>query len=108
MRVTNGMIRNNMLNSLYTNMNRLDTLYNQMNTLKKVQRPSDDPIITGRALKLKLNVLETQQHQHNVKEATSWMEVSQTALSNVTEIIKDISYFSIKCCKFSCDSCFIC
>lgn len=90
MRVTNGMIRNNMLNSLYTNMNRLDTLYNQMNTLKKVQRPSDDPIITGRALKLKLNVLETQQHQHNVKEATSWMEVSQTALSNVTEIIKDI------------------
>lgn len=90
MRVTNGMIRNNMLNSLYTNMDRLDTLYNQMNTLKKVQRPSDDPIVTGRALKLKLNVLETEQHQNNVKEATAWMDVSQTAMSNITEIIKEI------------------
>ncbi len=90
MRVTNGMIRNNMLNSLYTNMDRLDTLYNQMNTLKKVQRPSDDPIVTGRSLKLKLNVLETEQHQNNVKEATSWMDVSQTAMSNITEIIKEI------------------
>ncbi len=90
MRVTNGMIRNNMLNALHNNMSRLDTLYNQMNTLKKVQRPSDDPIITGRSLKLRINVLEAQQYKSNTDEATSWMSVTEKALSNITEILKDI------------------
>lgn len=90
MRITNGMIKNNMMNSLYGNMDKLDTLYNQMNTLKKVQRPSDDPIIVGRALKLKINVAESQQHQSNVKEATGWMESTESALSNMNEILKDV------------------
>jgi flagellar hook-associated protein 3 FlgL len=84
------MIRNNMMNSLYTNMSRLDTLYNQMNTLKKVQRPSDDPIITGRSLKLRINVLEAEQYKSNTEEATSWMSITENALDNVTAIIKDI------------------
>ncbi|WP_069998878.1 flagellar hook-associated protein FlgL [Cellulosilyticum sp. I15G10I2] len=90
MRVTNGMVRNNTLNSLYSNMARLDTLYTQMSTLKKVQRPSDDPIVTGRALKLRVNVLEVGQYKSNTDEATSWMSVTEKALSNITEIIKDI------------------
>lgn len=68
----------------------LDKLYNQMNTQKKVQRPSDDPIVTGRALKLKINVLEAQQHQSNVKEAIAWMGTTENALMNVNEILKDI------------------
>jgi flagellar hook-associated protein 3 FlgL len=91
MRVTNGMIRNNMINSLNNNMMRLDTLYSQMNTLKKIQRPSDDPIITGRSLKLKVNVLEVAQYKNNTEEATSWMSVTEKALGNFTEILSEIS-----------------
>lgn len=90
MRITNGMIRNSSLNSLYDNMGRMNTLFNQMNTLKKIQRPSDDPIIAGRSLKLRLNVMESEQHKKNVDEAKAWMEVSETALSNMTNILKEI------------------
>ncbi|MGL4738819.1 MAG: flagellar hook-associated protein FlgL [Cellulosilyticaceae bacterium] len=90
MRITNGMIRNSSLNSLYDNMGRLNTLFDQMNTLKKIQRPSDDPIIAGRSLKLRLNVMESEQHKNNVDEAKAWMDVTETALSNMTNIIKDI------------------
>ena len=90
MRVTNGMIRQNMLQGLNTNMSKLDTLYNQMNTLKKVSRPSDNPVITGRALKLRINVLETEQYTSNTKEATSWMETTESALKNVSTILTDI------------------
>lgn len=90
MRITNGMMQNTSLNSLYGNANKLNTLYNQMGTLKKISKPSDDPIIAGRSLKLKINILEVSQHQTNVKEAQAWMNVTETALSNFQEILKDI------------------
>ncbi|MGL5677584.1 MAG: flagellar hook-associated protein FlgL [Cellulosilyticaceae bacterium] len=90
MRVTNGMMQNNSLSALYTNMGRMDKLFYQMNTLKKIQRPSDDPIIAGRSLKLRLNVMEAEQYANNVDEATSWMSVTEAALKNTTEIIKTI------------------
>lgn len=78
------------MNSLYTNMGRMDTLFNQMNTLKKIQRPSDDPIIAGRSLKLRINVMETEQHKNNVDEAKAWMDVTEAVLSNMTQILKEI------------------
>lgn len=90
MRITNGIIQNNAMNSLYTNMGSLDKLMTQMNTLKKIQRPSDDPIVAGRSMKLRINVMESEQHSNNVDEATAWMSVTETALSNMTEIIKSI------------------
>lgn len=90
MRITQGMIQNSSLNTMYNNMGNLNNLYNQMNTLKKIQRPSDDPIIAGRSLKLRLNVMEAEQYSGNVDEATSWMSVTEAALKNTTEIIKDI------------------
>lgn len=96
MRITQGMIQNSSLNTMYNNMGNLNNLYNQMNTLKKIQRPSDDPIIAGRSLKLRLNVMEATQHASNVDEATSWMEVTEAALKNTTEIIKDIRTRSVQ------------
>ncbi len=90
MRVTNGMIRNTTLNGLYNNMSALNKTYAQMATGKKIQTVSDDPIIAGRALKLRTTVLEVGQYQKNVKEAMSWMEITEAALDNITEILKEI------------------
>ena len=90
MRITNGMLSNNMILGLNKNMNKLNTLYDQMNSLKKIQRPSDDPIILGRSLKLRLNVLETEQYKTNVGEARSWMEISEGAMGNANGILNDI------------------
>lgn len=90
MRVTNAMLTNNMMLGLNKNMNKLNTLYDQMNSLKKIQRPSDDPIILGRSLKLRLNVLETEQYKINASEARSWMEISEGSISNTHGILNDI------------------
>lgn len=90
MRVTNGMIINTTLNGLYSNMNALNKTYGQMTTGKKIQTVSEDPIIAGRALKLTTTVLETDQYKSNVKEAESWTNVTDTALANITKILKSI------------------
>ena len=91
MRVTQGMIINNNLNGLYSNMNGINKVFAQLSTGKKIQTVSDDPIIAGRALKLRTTVLENGQYQKNVKEANSWMEITEGALDNMEEILKDIS-----------------
>lgn len=90
MRVTNGMIRNNTLNNLYKNISAVNQSFAQMSTGKKIQTVSDDPIIAGRAIKLKVNVLETQQYQKNAKEARSWMEVTETSMDNMNKILESI------------------
>lgn len=90
MRVTNGMIRNNTINNLYKNISAVNESYAQMSTGKKIQTVSDDPIIAGRAIKLKVNVLETQQYQKNAKEARSWMEITETSMNNMTDILQQI------------------
>ncbi|ONI44992.1 flagellar hook-associated protein 3 [Candidatus Epulonipiscioides gigas] len=90
MRVTNNMIQYGSLNALYNNTEQLDTLFTQMSTLKKIDSPSDDPIIAGRALKLRIDVNEAGQFEENTKEALSWMEVSDGAISNIEDILKGI------------------
>lgn len=87
MRITNRMMVNNMLLGLNRNTQRLNDIYMQMNTLKKIQKPSDDPIIAGRALKFRTNVAELKQYQDNVKQARSWMETTEQALKNMRSIL---------------------
>ena len=90
MRVTNGMLVNTTLTGLYNNMNAMNKTYAQMVSGKKIQTVSEDPIIAGRALKLKTSVLENEQYESNTKEATSWMEITEGALSNIHDILQTI------------------
>ena len=61
MRITNKMMTNNVLHNINNNKNLLSTLENQYSTGKKIQKPSDDPIIAVRALKLRTNLSELNQ-----------------------------------------------
>ena len=50
MRVTNQMMTNSALLQVNKNMNNMSKLEQQYNSQKKIQLPSDDPIIAVRAL----------------------------------------------------------
>mgnify|MGYP000863928168 CR=1 FL=1 len=90
MRITDTMLMNNMLLSSMRNRQTLDKLQQQYHTLKKIQVPSDNPIIAARALRFRTNVSEIQQYGVNVKDGISWMSVSEQALFNTREILDDI------------------
>ncbi len=53
MRITNGILINNSLNNINNNKTNMDTLNTQLASEKKIQRPSDDPIIAIRALRFR-------------------------------------------------------
>jgi flagellar hook-associated protein 3 FlgL len=58
---------------------------NQYNTQKKIQRPSDDPTVAVRALKYRTTLSEIDQYLTNIKDATSWMDATETCLKQVNE-----------------------
>ena len=85
MRITNQMTTNKMLLNITRNMNAVDNLYTQLTTGKKIQMPSDNPIIASRALKFRTNIAETNQYLSNVAQGISWMQITEQALSNTME-----------------------
>lgn len=88
MRITNKIMQNNNLANINTNKVYQDKLTNQMSTQKKINRPSDDPVVAIRALRLRSSVTEVSQYySKNIPDAESWLDVTEDALDNLSEII---------------------
>lgn len=91
MRITNKIMQNNSLNNINNNKELQDKLNTQMATQKKITRPSDDPVVAIRALRLRTNVSNiTQYYEKNSKDAQSWISITEDALDNVTEVLTDM------------------
>ena len=92
MRMTNKIMQNNSLYNINNNKLLQDKLSTQMSTQKKITRPSDDPVIAIRALRLRTSVSElTQYYEKNAPDAESWLEVTEKALGTVTSVLTDMS-----------------
>jgi len=96
MRITNNMMTNSMLVRINNNMNQLDKYYTQMSSGKKIQMPSENPILASRALKLRNIVSSTEQYSSNAKQAVSWMETTESAFKNVNSILTSMSELCVQ------------
>lgn len=91
MRITNKIMQNNNLSNINSNKIMQDKLSTEMSTQKKINNPSDDPVVAIRALRLRSNVTEaTQYYSKNIPDATSWLEVTEGALKNTSAIITNM------------------
>ena len=91
MRITNKIMQRNNLSNINTNKVYQDKLSTQMSTQKKINRPSDDPVVAIRALRLRSNVTEiTQYYSKNIPDAESWLSVTEDALKNLTQIMTNM------------------
>jgi len=88
MRITNTMLINNMIGYMNNNLERMDKYQGQLATGQKIRVPSDDPIVAARALTLRTNVSIVAQYKSNANDAKSWIETTETALSNINDIFQ--------------------
>lgn len=94
MRITNKMMTNNVMYNINNNKNLLSTLENQYSTGKKIQKPSDDPIVAVRALKLRSNLSElTQYVEKNIPDAFAWMDTTEGSLGVVNDILRQMNTY---------------
>jgi len=91
MRITNNMMLKTTMSNIYGNKENVNTLNNQMSSQKKISRPSEDPVIAIRALRLRSNLSEINQYyEKNIPDAEAWLDVTETALNNMESILSDV------------------
>jgi flagellar hook-associated protein 3 FlgL len=96
MRVTQGMLSNNMLRNLSNSYAKFDTYFDQLNTGKKISRPSQDPVIAMKGINYRTQVAEVAQHKRNVNEAHQWMDNSDAALDKATQAVQRLRELAIQ------------
>lgn len=93
MRITNSIMLNSTKSNINANKVLRDVYNTQMANQKKISKPSDDPIIAVRSLRLRSNLTElTQYADKNIDDAESWLEVTESSMNNMRDIIKDMYY----------------
>jgi flagellar hook-associated protein 3 FlgL len=94
MRITSGIMMNNSLFSINNNKVLMDSINTQLNTQKKIQRPSEDPIVAIRALRLRTTYAEVCQYlEKNVPDARSWINCTNDALDSINEVLTEVTYY---------------
>ena len=88
MRITNNMIMNNAKVNINGNKVAVDAGDTQMTTQKKISRPSDDPVIAVRSLRLQTQLSKVDQYLNkNITDAESWMDITESALNNTVSCL---------------------
>lgn len=88
MRVTNSMLIKDMLWNANNNMVQMSNYQSQMSSGKKIQRPSDDAVGTTMVMKYKTDIREAAQYQKNIDDSLGWLEVSESALTNLKDVLQ--------------------
>ncbi|MCA0971568.1 flagellar hook-associated protein FlgL [Halobacillus litoralis] len=96
MRVTQGMLSNNMLRNLSNSYERMGKYQEQLSTGKKISRPSDDPVVAMKGINYRTELTKVQQFKRNINEVNNWMENSDSALDKATLAMQRIRELTVQ------------
>ncbi len=96
MRVTQGMLSNNMLRNLSNSYDSLGKYMDQLSTGKKINRPSDDPVVAMKGMSYRTQVTEIEQYQRNTSEVHNWMDNSDSALDQATQALQRLRELAVQ------------
>lgn len=87
MRVSDKMNQNQFLSNIQKNRTELSSLQNQAATMKRINKPSDDPIGAAKALQNRTENKNLEQFDRNILFARSFLENSESTLSQLGEAV---------------------
>ena len=91
MRITNKIMQRNSITNLNRNKVLSDKLNNQLTLEKKITRPSDDPVIAIRSLRLNSSITQlTQYYEKNAPDASAWLQATEEAVDITSSVITDM------------------
>lgn len=96
MRVTQSMLSGNMLRNLSNSYAKMGKLQNQVDTGKKVNRPSDDPVVAMKGIGYRTALDKVEQFQRNIGEANAWLDTSDDTLDKVGSAMQRANELVIK------------
>ena len=91
MRITNKIMQNNTLYNINQNKILQDKLNTQITTKKKVTKPSDDPVVAIRSLRLRSNLSQVSQYnEKNIPDAEQWLELTESAVQSTVDVVSSM------------------
>ena len=84
-RVTTQIIANRTLNNLSYQQRKLLSLQNQLSTMQRVNRPSDDPMATRRAMGAQSVVAQNEQYITNISTIGPYLSETETTIKTVEQ-----------------------
>jgi flagellar hook-associated protein 3 FlgL len=96
MRVTQSMLSNNMLRNLSNSNANMSTYMDQLTTGKKINRPSDDPVVAMKGINYRSQVSEIKQFKRNTSEVHNWMDNTDAALNTATQALQKLRELAVQ------------
>lgn len=96
LRVTQGMMHNQLMHNLNRNLTRMNKIQQQMETGMKLNRPSDDPVGITYSLRYRNELSNNEQYQKNVDMAKSWLDFSDDMLLQTESVMHRIKELAVK------------
>lgn len=96
MRVTQSMLSTNMLRNLSNSYNKLGKLQEQLATQKKINRPSDDPVVAMLGIGYRGDLNQVQQFNRNISEVNNWLEATDDAIAEGISALQRIRELTLQ------------
>lgn len=88
MRVTNNMLINGLMYNVSKNLEKMSEKQDELATGKRIQRPSDDPVLASKIIKYTTDLAELDQYSKNTSDALSWLETTETAIADIGNVLQ--------------------
>ncbi len=96
MRVTNSLIKDQIINFLSANQERLADVQRQISTNKEVAVSSDDPIRFDRAGRFKSLLAKNEQYTSNIEDGIAWIVMGAESLDVVYESLQQAKVLALQ------------
>ncbi len=96
MRISTNLFSSNLLSHIEKGTERIFWNNQRIATQKRLQRPSDDPIGVGKAIKLHKNITFNEQWIENANDALSWLDCSEIPVNNIIDLLTTASEIAVR------------
>ena len=96
MRVTNRLMADTVLNSIYRNTQQLLKLQEMVSTEKRINRPSDDPIGMGKILDYRKILSSIDQYNTNITRGKTQIDLTESCLEAIDELVLEARRIAVE------------
>jgi flagellar hook-associated protein 3 FlgL len=96
MRITQGIMTQQLLTDIQNNYQRLATLQNEVATGKRINKASDDPIGAGFVMRYKSNLAYYQQYSDNANAAQSYLNTLDSTMNQAVQIMQQARTYAVQ------------
>ncbi|MDP9387062.1 MAG: flagellar hook-associated protein FlgL [Actinomycetota bacterium] len=85
-RITHRTLQQSTLRGLNGNLSRMQTLQEKLSSGREVSRPSDSPVATVSAMRLRSGLRRAEQHSRNAQDGLNWLGTADATLTSMLQV----------------------